>query len=58
MKQNASENEIVCPLITLWCAAYRSNLAWESVSNSVNEVNLLFQKLIGLSSFFHKSGVG
>lgn len=49
LKQNASEYEIVCPLITLWCDAHRTNLAWESVSNSVNEVNLLFQKLFGLS---------
>lgn len=48
-KQNASENEIVCPLIRLWCAAHSSNLAWKSVSNLVNKVSLLFQKLIGLS---------
>lgn len=45
------------PLITLWCAAHRSNLAWESVSSSVSEVNLLFQKLIGLTTFFRKSGL-
>lgn len=57
LKKTACGTEVMSPLITLWCAAHRSNLAWESVSESVPEVSLLFQKLVGLTTFFRRSGL-
>ncbi|KAF0710250.1 E3 SUMO-protein ligase KIAA1586-like, partial [Aphis craccivora] len=44
LKRTLCENEVMSPLITLWCVTHRSNLAWESVSSSVPEVNLLYQQ--------------
>ena len=41
------------PLLTVWCAVHRSQLAWVKVSDSVGEVKHLFKKLIGISSYFH-----
>ena len=47
----------LCQLITIWCGVHRSNLAWESVTNSVKEVNHLFQELVWICSYFRRSGV-
>jgi len=33
------------------------NLAWQSVSETVSEVRLIFQQLVRLCSFFQKSGL-
>lgn len=49
------ENNI--PLITIWCAAHRSNLAWKDTSNSVSEVQHLFLTSTSLSTFFHTSAL-
>lgn len=45
------------PLIKIWCAVHRSQLAWQAVSDTVIEVKHCFQQLIGLVSYFHTSGV-
>lgn len=47
----------VRPLLKVWCAVHRSQLAWESVTNTVAEVGHLFQSLVSLVSYFHTSGV-
>jgi len=57
-KENCEANTTnLPPLIKIWCAVHRSNLAWQSVSDSVAEVGHVFQQLIGICSFFHKSGL-
>jgi len=53
--RSLDENSI--PLITIWCAAHRSNLAWKDTSNSVSEVQHLVLTLTGLSTFFHTSAL-
>ena len=45
------------PLLKVWCAVYRCQLAWQSVSNTVVEVKFCFQSLASISSFFHSSAV-
>ena len=55
-RQNAS-NETLSPLLTIWCAVHRSNLAWNSVNHTVTEVSHIFQKLVSICSFFQQSGL-
>jgi len=45
------------PKLKIWCAVHRTQLAWKSVTDLVSEVSHLLQKLSGLSSFFHTSGL-
>lgn len=45
------------PLLTNWCNVHRSDLAWESVSQSVEEVNHVFQNLISICRLFHQSSI-
>lgn len=45
------------PLLKIWCAAHRSNLAWKDASAIVPEIQHLLEKLSGLSSFFHTSAL-
>ncbi|CAB4039605.1 E3 SUMO- ligase KIAA1586-like isoform X4 [Paramuricea clavata] len=45
------------PMIKIWCAAHRSQLAWKSVTNSIQEVSHLIQQLSSISTFFHASGI-
>lgn len=52
-----TESLPVLPLLKVWCAVHRSQLAWHSVSESVFEVKHIFQNLISIVSFFHTSGV-
>jgi hypothetical protein len=56
-KDCAVESSDPPPLMKFWCAVHRSNLAWESVSESVSEINHIFQHLTGICSFFHRSGL-
>jgi len=42
----------VLPLLKVWCAVHRSQLAWHTVSESVFEVKHIFQNLISIVSFF------
>ena len=55
--QTDYSDECLCPLMKIWRMAHRSNLAWKSVGDTVPELNVVFQQLTGLSSFFHKSGL-
>ena len=45
------------PLLKVWCAAHRSNLAYKDVSNSVSEVKLVTSDVVSIGSYFHVSGV-
>lgn len=45
------------PLIKIWCAAHRSELAWKSVSNTVPEVSKVFSILSKISTYFHFSSI-
>ena len=45
------------PLFKVWCIAHRTDLAWQAVSDNVSEVKFLFSTMVGISSFFHSSGV-
>lgn len=53
--RSLEENSI--PLITIWCAAHRSNLAWKDTSNLVSEVQHLVLTLTSLSTFFRTSAL-
>lgn len=52
----SAESPRSIPLLKVWCAVHRSQLAWHSVSETVTEVKHCFQNLIGLVSYFHTSG--
>src|SRR6218665_3889517 len=56
----SSQSAELCPslpLVKVWCAVHRSQLAWQSVSETVAEVKHCFQSLISLVTYFHPSGV-
>lgn len=55
--KKCSENVAPLPLLKVWCAVHRSQLAWHSVSDTVTEVKHCFQNLVSLVSYFHTSGV-
>ena len=45
------------PMLKIWCAAHRSNLAYKDVSKSVSEVKLITSDVVAVGSYFHVSGV-
>ena len=47
----------VTPLITIWCCAHNSSLAWKAASNEIPEIKNMLMTLCGISSYFAKSGV-
>ena len=57
ISSNATAGETVQPLMKIWCAVHRSQLAWQSVSASVVEIKHCFQNLVSLVTYFHTSGV-
>ena len=44
------------PLLKIWCAAHRSNLAYKDVAKSVTEVKIV-SDIVSVGSYFHVSGV-
>lgn len=44
------------PLIKIWCAAHRAELAWKNAADLVKEVNKVFSVLSKMSTHFHHSG--
>ena len=50
------ESSTELPLLKLWCACHRSNLAWISVTKSVPEVQKAIRKASAVSTFFHQHG--
>ena len=56
-KMREHNPECTVPLLTIWCGVHRSNLAWKSTSKSVTEIEQIFQSLVGLTSYFHNSGI-
>lgn len=59
MERMRAENSVndLAPLLKIWRTVHRSNLAWKSLSQSVPELNFVFQQLAGLSTYFHSSGL-
>lgn len=55
--ENTKVETSIPPLMTIWCAAHRSNLAWKSVSESVRELKNVVIELVAISSFFNTSGL-
>ena len=55
-QQQAPDKESLIPLIKIWCAVHRSNLAWKSVTETVTEL-VLIKEPKGISTYFHTSGV-
>lgn len=49
------ESEI--PLIKIWCAVHRSELAWKDTDQKVSQVNKVFSVLSKISTHFHQSGL-
>lgn len=41
------------PLIKIWCAAHRSELAWKNTATKVVAVNKVLTTLTSISSYFH-----
>ena len=56
-EEKALHNSSHGPLLKVWCAAHRSNLAYKDVSNSVSEVKLVTLDVVSIGSYFHVSGV-
>ena len=48
-------SEPVAALLTIWCWAHKSSLAWKAASNEIPEIKNTI--LSGISSYFAKSGV-
>ena len=48
-RNNSNKSNI--PLIKIWCAVHRLNLAWKDVSSTVVEVSHIVSKLSGISAF-------
>ena len=44
------------PLLKLWCACHKSDLAWVSVTKNVPEVQKEIRKATPVSTFFHQHG--
>ena len=49
-QQQAPDKESLIPLIKIWCAVHRSNLAWKSVTKTVTELRVLYEELKGIST--------
>lgn len=45
------------PLLKVWCAAHRSELAWKNTAKSIPQMNSLFSVLSDISSHFRGSGI-
>lgn len=45
------------PLIKIWCAAHRSELAWKNTATKVGAINKVLTTLTSISSYFHTSAV-
>ena len=45
------------PLLKIWCAAHRSNLAYKDVAKTVSEVQITVSDVVSVGNYFHVSGV-
>ena len=50
-------SETVSLLLTIWCCAHKSSLAWKAASKEIPEIKNMLITLSGISSYFAKSGV-
>ena len=50
-------SEPVVPLLTIWCCAHTSSLAWKAASNEIPAIKNMLMILSGILSYFAKSGV-
>lgn len=52
---NRFSNNILRPLLKMWCAVHRSALAWGQLTSNVIEVHKLIVTCSAISSYFHSS---
>lgn len=45
------------PLLKIWCAAHRAELAWKSTAGKVPEINKTLSVLSSISTYFHYSAL-
>lgn len=58
LTEQERENGVTLPpLLKIWCASHRAELAWKEVCKSVPEVQKILKEVSAISSFFHKSGI-
>ena len=57
MRADRREDEKDLPLLTLWCAAHRADLAFEDLEGRVLEIHRSISDCAALSTFFHRSGL-
>ena len=50
-------SETVALLLTIWCCAQKSSLAWKAASKEIPEIKNMLITLSGISSYYAKSGV-
>lgn len=52
-------NRLNCsqPLIKMWCAVHRSNLAWGDLTKNVGEVKRIISDAKAVATYFHTSGL-
>ena len=55
--EGRSQSSSDLPLLKIWCAGHRINLAWKSVTKTVSEVEKLINDASSLSSYLHMSAV-
>ena len=56
-EENEANDPSHGPLLKIWCAAHRSNLAYKDVTKSVSEVMVTVSDIVSVGSNFHVSGV-
>lgn len=47
----------IIPLLKIWCAAHRAELAWKSTASNVPKISITLSELSSLSSYFRFSGL-
>lgn len=54
-EQKATRSKI--PLIKIWCAAHRSELAWKNTADQIGEIGKVLSTLSSIASYFHTSAI-
>ena len=57
LKKERDESGLEIPLLTIWCAVHRSDLAFEDLEKRVLEIKRCIGDVVGLATFFHRSSV-
>ena len=57
MKKKSASDPNHGPLLKIWCAAHRSNLAYKGVVKIVSEVKITVSDIVSIGNYFHVSGL-